>query len=170
MSTIIPFSVAHPLLEAFGITTRTRAYERWEKANGFLLEDFGEVLGPDSPRIFHIDWRDTVVDALKGFDRALASLGYKLEFTAVEDESGASFRISNGNWHEVHYSPNGDDGNYALIARSFSFSLPEELELRAGRGNEGSDSGSYALLTRTTWKEIVQMDKSVVDHFFTQLI
>jgi hypothetical protein len=169
MSVVIPFSVAHPILEAFGISKRTRAYDRWEKPDGFALADFGEVLSPDSPRIFHIDWRDTLADALKGFETAVCSLDFELEYVVTEDESSASFRLAGREWRHITYSPRDDDGDYGLIARAFSAALPEELELRAGRTNGGSDSGSYALLTRASWKEILLVDERVVSHFFVPM-
>ncbi len=169
MSVVIPFSVAHPILEAFGISKRTRAYDRWAKPDGFALADFGEVLSPDSPRIFHIDWRDTIADALKGFETALCDLDFQLEFVTAEDESSASFRLAGREWCHVRYSPKDDEGDYDLIAKAFSSALPEELEMRAGRYNAGSDSGSYALLTRALWKEIMLADESVVSHFFVPM-
>jgi hypothetical protein len=40
----IPLETAHKILATFGITSPTRAYERWVKDDGFDVKDFDEVL------------------------------------------------------------------------------------------------------------------------------
>lgn len=74
----IPIEIAHKILATFGITSPTRAYERWVKNDGFDLKDFDEVLY-ESPFIFIVDWHACLQDELETIRDSLARLDVHLD-------------------------------------------------------------------------------------------
>lgn len=162
----IPIETAHKILGTFGITRPTRAYERWIKDDGFDLKDFDEVLF-ESSYVLIVDWRASLQEQLEAIRDTLAKLDVQLEIQL--DEEGISGHVLCGNRRDhVAYLPN-DDTNFDDVIRAVWNVVPQNIEFRARRGNEGSDTWIYAVLPTDEWADLGSIDRRVMDYFFVPL-
>jgi hypothetical protein len=162
----IPLDTAHQILATFGITSPTKAYERWVKDNGFDIKDFDSVLY-ESPYIFIIDWRDCLQEVLEDAAKSLGLLGVGLQLE-FDEQGETGFVSCEGRRERVSYRPS-DDSHLDEVFRSIQRVVPVNIEFRASNYNEGSDTRLYALLPRDEWHELEQLSQDVIAHFFGPL-
>lgn len=162
----IPLEIAHKILATFGITSPTRAYERWVKNDGFDLKDFDEVLY-ESPFIFIVDWRACLQDELETIRDSLARLDVHLDLELDSDgESGHV--VAYGQRHAIAYHPN-DDSDFDNVMRKLQTVVPDNIEFRASPHNGESDTALYAVLPQDEWADLESIAREVIKYFFAPL-
>ena len=164
----IPLDVAQKVLLAFGITERTREYDRWIKDEdgpnaGFDLEDFNEVLF-DSPFVLIVDWRDELQEDLEFVQAMMHRLGVTLE-VHIGEEDNDGFVSCGAKLAAVAYTPN-DGPDFDEVIAALQRVVPPHVEFRSCPGFEGSDGWCYAAQHRDVWAELDREAPLVIDHYF----
>lgn len=162
----IPAETAEALLQAFGVSRATRAYDRWRKPQGFDLADFDEVLF-ESPAVIVLDWRCCLADEASDFAAAFERCGFPLVFEELDDES-LVLRSHDGSTRPIP-AGQADDSDLEAAFREIQKCLPEGIEIRRSPENEGSDTSVFAVLRRSDWDVAEGVAPEVVAHFFCQL-
>jgi len=162
----IPLDTAHAILATFGITRPTKAYERWVKAYGFDVRDFGDVLF-ESPFIFAIDWRAWLQEELETIKMTLSQLGVNLGID-LDEEGEDGFVECEGRRAPVRYRPN-DESDLDDVLCAIQSVVPGSVQFRASPFNEGSDTSEYAVLPRDEWQDLERVAPDVLAHYFCEL-
>lgn len=161
--TRLPLDAAHACLVVFGITKRTREYDRWVKDDGFDLDDFLQVL-VDSPYLCCLDWRCDLADELPEFAEGLAGLGIDLQFEFFEQ--GNSGRVACGGNMGAFSLSASDEHELDATMRTIQRVIPAGFEIRAQLGNEDMDQATYAILSKDAWAELANAAPAFIAEVF----
>jgi hypothetical protein len=164
----IPLDVAHDVLIAFGLKTRTHRYARWVRDEdtpgaGFDLDDFSEVLF-DSPFVFIIDWKDWLQDKLEEIASLLKELEIELELH-LDPEGDSGFVSCGSDLAPVAYLPRTYP-HFDHVIRAVQGVIPSDIEFRVLPESHQSDTWVYAVLPRARWIELENAAPEVIRHFF----
>jgi hypothetical protein len=158
----IPLDAAHKILATFGITSPTKAYERWVKDDGFDLKDF-DVVWSRNPYTFIIDWKCELEEELANIAQALKLLGVDLEYELSDD--GETGHVScGGNRAAIAYPPSS--GEWERFIDPIQAVIPASIQFRASPHNDGNDTGVFAVLPVEEWRDLEQVSPEFVACFF----
>lgn len=155
-------SVAQEILAIFGITSNSRAYDRWLKDGGFSVEDFEDVLS-ESIYLIGVDWRSDIEEPLRYLSKAMSELGYELNYECNEELTDAVVSCGGKTVH-VHYDPI-EDADFSVQMAKINEISPDDLEIRFDTTCEGSDSWNYGLLTEEEWGVLESLHESLKGRF-----
>jgi hypothetical protein len=165
----VPLEIAHQFLATFGITERTKEYERWVKedgldgVDGFDFEDINAVLS-DSPYIFAVDWCAFASDQIELITKALAKLDIELE-TNIDPVLNRGMVGYKGRQVQVKFVPSESD-DFTDVIIALQSLMPPEIEFRASPDNGQSDTWGFAVLPRDEWEMLEKVDAGLVQSLF----
>lgn len=145
---LIALDDAHELLAAFGIGPDNREYQRWERDDGFRLDDLEDVLNKSS-YVLSVDWRECLQDALETIQTQLASLGISVTLD-LDEEGNHGYIEVNGTRAAVKYVPNDDD-DFDNVIKSIDGLIADKAQYRIFRSCEGTDGWTYGVLSSDDW-------------------
>lgn len=168
MSTIplVPIEMVNKILPNFGITSPSNLYERRVLKDGFKVQDLYELV-EESPYVVNVDWRSGIDEELNCAATVLSRFGVELNVQFNESREDVILKVGKSTANVTFKNASGDRA--LMVSRALVSVLPQALELRMSKFNEGSDSWSYFILPTTHWTALEELANGFVQFYFKPL-